>query len=410
MYDTYLVYSVEDSVTYKSTLYKSTYSVGKDNDVTLGDAEEVVQRTVYDTVAMALFSINDDGAEEGDVIVRSGKIFEVGRYEDKEFELTSEEAAAAIEGFSPVSVDYEHITGPLDGHLGRLRKVWMGSDGISIMGEYEEPTWLSKVLGNAARKVSTTWDRSTKQLKGLALVTNPRVADAAVMAAFAGARHNKEDQVALNAAHDALVTAGAECNPQKETNMGDDKDKGQNVMEWLSGVVGNAFMGQLRATNPPAADPTTTPPVVEDTRVATLEKQMAAFRAESYRALAVTFVDGLLRDERILPAERDTIIAAYIMAAEDDLAVPREVSFTVGEEQKKGTRVDALMAQYNARPAHLLTKEMLDPNLKVGDVLLSTGTNPPASDVDQKEMDAILSATPLGRAMLKERTAANGKQ
>lgn len=124
--------------------------------------------------------------EDGAYVLRTGKIFEAGQYPDKKFEITPEELCEAISDFKPVDVDLEHMPTILDGKLGKLEAVALGSDGWSLIGTVRLPKWLDSQLGSAERKVSATWDRVSKQLTKLALVRNPRVKDAALLSENAG--------------------------------------------------------------------------------------------------------------------------------------------------------------------------------------------------------------------------------
>lgn len=144
------------------------------------------------------FSVSEDGdygvaefeleaskdTNDGEYILRTGKIFEAGQYKDKKFEISPEELCEAIADFQPVDVDLEHMPTILDGKLGRLEAVALGADGWSLIGTVRLPKWLDSQLADTQRKVSATWDRVTKKLTKLALVRNPRVKDAALMAAF----------------------------------------------------------------------------------------------------------------------------------------------------------------------------------------------------------------------------------
>lgn len=117
-------------------------------------------------------------------VKRTGLIFKAGDYPDKGFAISPEELIDAVDSFKPVPLDYEHLDGPLAGKFGKLEKVWVGDDGWSLYGTATIPQWLDENLEDN-RKVSCTWDKGSKTLKKLALVRNPRVSDAALMAAFA---------------------------------------------------------------------------------------------------------------------------------------------------------------------------------------------------------------------------------
>lgn len=124
--------------------------------------------------------------DDGNFVYRRGKLFEIGNFVDKQFQLDKSELLAAVEAFTaPVPVDMEHIESPLSGKLGELVSVEASDDGTELHGIVALPKWLDNVLDE--RKVSTTWLRDKKILTGLALVRNPRVSDAALMAAFSAA-------------------------------------------------------------------------------------------------------------------------------------------------------------------------------------------------------------------------------
>lgn len=123
-------------------------------------------------------------AEEG-YVYRKGLIFRAGQYSDKGFEMTPEELLTAANEFEPVPLDVEHIPSIFDSKLGSLLAVEPSDDGWELYGVAKIPKWLNDIHGeNEPIKVSCTWQRDTKKLNRLALVRNPRVGDAALMAAF----------------------------------------------------------------------------------------------------------------------------------------------------------------------------------------------------------------------------------
>lgn len=125
-------------------------------------------------------------------VVRRALLSRAGVFPDKQIELTPADFAAAAEGFAPVPIDLEHLATAgtatvLDGHLGELRSVALGDDGASLTGEVALPRWLDDLLPPDGRKVSLAWDRASKKIVGLSLVTRPRIADATLFAAFSAA-------------------------------------------------------------------------------------------------------------------------------------------------------------------------------------------------------------------------------
>lgn len=115
-------------------------------------------------------------------VMKTGLIFRAGDYPDKNFRMTAEELKNAADAFTPVDLDIEHRKSIFDGKLGKLHAVVAKGD--ELYGAALVPKWLHEISEENPIKVSCTWDRSTKKLSKLALVTDPRVSDAALMAAF----------------------------------------------------------------------------------------------------------------------------------------------------------------------------------------------------------------------------------
>lgn len=171
------------------------------------------------------FALSGVVRREDGYVIRRGKLFEGGDYPDKSIWLTPDDLAAAVANFTaPVPVDLEHQSTVLDNQLGEVRSITVGEDGWSLFGEVALPEWLDAALEASGRKVSAMWDRATKRLTGLALVNHPRIADAALMAAFAASgaagtgtgtesgRHDTYDgQRTMQAIHDIAAKSGALC-------------------------------------------------------------------------------------------------------------------------------------------------------------------------------------------------------
>ena len=148
-----------------------------------------------DTVAhdVATFDLGPDADntslvkndQNSDVVLRRGMIFRAGQYPDKDFSLTPKELKRVVKDFSdPVQLDSEHERSIFDGKLGQLVSIEANDDGTELHGLVAVPKWLDPILMQAGGKVSAAFDRATKKLVGLALTINPRVSDAALMAAF----------------------------------------------------------------------------------------------------------------------------------------------------------------------------------------------------------------------------------
>lgn len=337
-----------------------------------------------------------------DIVLRGGKLFEAGDYADKQYSMTPEELAAAVANFRPVPLDLEHTPTVLDGKLGELRAVALGEDGRSLVGTVALPRWLDDVLGGVT-KVSCTWDRATKQLAKLALVRNPRVADAAIMAAFAdfaSRRHSAADATDIQAIHDLAVQQGAACDPNEGAEMTEEQ---QALSLWQT--IKAFFAGKPADQEPPAGEPTAdlsagdgagddAEKVALAARVAELEAADAAreagareAREAGFRAGAAAFAEAEIAACRALPAERDAIVAAHLQAARDD-AAHGTADFADG-----GSRVATLGATFAARPPHRLTEALVPGAATVLEnpaATMQAGDDKPMSEERRKALYSLL--------------------
>lgn len=208
---------------------------------------ETVNNTYSKAVAdnLVAFAFGPDSSDESlvkaetdsAVVLRRGKIFAAGDYPDKDFSLTPKELRKIVKDFEgPVELDSEHERSIFDGKLGRLVGIESAENGQELHGIVEIPKWLDPILMEAGGKVSAAFDRITKKLVGLALTINPRVPDAALMAAFsigqvANGNVSVEELVAMAANDDkkaAKKKAKLESTLAKVKNDGDNDDEGES--------------------------------------------------------------------------------------------------------------------------------------------------------------------------------------
>ncbi|HEX8236062.1 MAG TPA: hypothetical protein VF600_08910 [Abditibacteriaceae bacterium] len=120
-------------------------------------------------------TIEAAGTTAGEFVLRRGKIFEAGKFPELGgFEVTPEEAKAAVAAFKPCAVNLEHTSSLLDNKLGSLLSVEMGADGKSIFGVLAEPKWLADLVPEGKRKVSIELHKLKKTIEGIALTLSPR--------------------------------------------------------------------------------------------------------------------------------------------------------------------------------------------------------------------------------------------
>lgn len=416
------------------------------------DQEDTMQLVAFDATATLPTLAHDDG-----YVLRRGKLFEAGEYPDKGYSMTPAEIINAVERFTSCPLDLEHVPTVLDGQLGEVYSIETDDDGRTLFGTVAVPTWLDTVLGGAV-KVSCTWDRDSKELARLALVKAPRVADAAIMAAFSAAQEDagfaapRQDtyhgQDALQGVHDMAARSGAVCSPDNASAGGYPTFAAAHEVKAMQMIHDHAvshgakclvipprkaamaaqeapvqdekrFMDHMRAffgiTEEVAPKPTTPPPTVvtplpkieDSAEFKAAQAEIATLREERITSQAAAFADGEIAASRALPAERAALLASFAQAAKDDAAIGGVVTFAAGAETKEGTRVDALIAFCAARPAHTLTKPAPQGEAHVIDNIITSanfGAERPMSAERKKELHM---QTPEGRAFLtaKEKRA-----
>jgi hypothetical protein len=130
-----------------------------------------------------------------------------------------------------------------------------------------------------------------------------------------------------------------------------------------------------------------------------LRAEVARLKAAEFSRQAEALADGLIAAKKALPAEKPALVAAFAQAAQDDAANPAVVTFAEG---KTGSRVEALKAVYEARPAHQLTEEMLKTG--EGAALFNKGeTDKGGKPMTAERKRELMGMSSLGKACLKEK-------
>lgn len=336
--------------------------------------------------------------DDGEMTYRTGMLFRAGDYPDKSYAMTSEEILSAAEAFcDPLPLDLEHVPTPLDGKLGEL--VSVEARGDELHGIVALPKWLDSALDE--RKVSATWDRETKTLAGLALVRNPRVTDAALMAAFAvdeavrdgdsgvdalkawfaSTRHDTpEGQQIMQELHNTSARGGAVCKSSNTAKMASShesstiqkvhdmttehgatcssKKPGQTSWPYMFSRKEGSSMttawdwlkSKLEGEPAPEGAGTTsgaaTMSATESAEFKALKDEQAALKAENQRIRlerihdqAVAFADDQIRAKKAFPAERAAIVADFVQRASDDLVLePATVTFKDAEGKEQSKK------------------------------------------------------------------------
>lgn len=320
---------------YVEKLWSVSYVLGTDGAVTFADDHTEVEKVVsYEPVTVAGFSL-EPGHEDGQFVVRTGKVFEAGNYPDKNFSITPQELDTAVAAFSPVANDLEHRQTILSNELGDLSNV--RRDGMSLFGDVRIPKWLDKIVGKDPLKVSVAFDRGTKRIIGNALTINPRIKDAQVVAAFNDSRN------------------GGTMKPnlfQRMAAFFADAAKDPDMVATLEGDSSVTPTEAVKVEAKPSADFA----AIQAENVA-LKAQLVAEADRKVADIAVAFAQKAISDRKAIPAQKDSLVALFTQAVKDDNA--GQVAFADDGTVTEGERVKALRAMIEATPAHTFTAEKL---------------------------------------------------
>jgi hypothetical protein len=257
-------------------------------------------------------------------VLRRGLIFRAGDYPNQRFSMNPRQLARVVDDFEPVPIDlgHPHAESPMDGHFGELRSVELSADGKDLYGTVALPRWLEDKLGDKRRLVSATFDRMTRKLKRLSLVTKPHISDAELMAAFsaAGSRRGRggmamaKKRAAGRTNREAIRATFREWLEDGDPEFnGSDEDHGEGTMGDRAGTL-------LRTQAVP----------IEETAEfkAAVKKKVAQALREGQEAMfsdqAQAWFTRELEARRVLPREKKKLLSRYVRCAVDDLESPAE--------------------------------------------------------------------------------------
>lgn len=376
---------------------QSSYAISDTSDeVKLGDPVEVAKKVSYKPV----FAISRDfsvtfSEDAGDLVLKRGKVFEAGDYPDKGVGFTEGDLDEAVKDFAPVENDLEHESTVLDGQLGGLQKVWRV--GRELFGEVAVPKWLDKLMGDGPLKVSLAFDRN-KRIVGNAIVLRPRIADAAVFAAFAD--HSRPGS-GKGASKDMA---------KKKIRLGDFVKTffGLDKVDPDTEVEVEDTETEPKKETPPATAPAVAPTTKTEgdpefkAELDKLKADQAVFFAVSVKNASYVFADEIIRSRKALPSQREHIAGLYVKANGSDANGGPTFSAAGPVE---GDAVASLRAFFKDAPAHNLTEEQL-----ASGVHMFAGSGEPDGDeggsgktggMDPRKKKRLLNATSVGASALK---------
>jgi hypothetical protein len=352
-------------------------------------------RTTVRTPTVEFSRKGAPASEAGDVVRRKGVIFRAGAYPSQAYAMTPDELRALAADFSPVPVDLGHpsSSSPLDGQLGQLESVETSDDGTTLFGTVAFPRWLEDRLGDAKRLVSASFNRATKRLRALSLVTRPQIEDAELQAAFACACGHDE--------------AKAET-PAKETPP---MTKKEQALARLAEMDDESVFDAILDDTPPDDDADEAPEaetsdfsMEEDPEKAELRARLEVLEDERRHERAANFAASEVAAHRLLPHEQDTAAAVMFQALSDDAIAGDAVDFSVGGKATRGTREAMVRAAYGQRRPHQWTEEKVA-NFGRGRALDNGGGGEETPEQRRARLDRRLANTAFGQSILDRRNA-----
>lgn len=342
------------------------------------------------------FSRGPAASDDGQVVRRKGVIFRAGEYSHQRFSMSPDELRALAASFAgPIPIDHGHPTtdGPID--FGRLESVEASPDGTTLYGTTATPAWLDKALGDARWLVSASFDRATKAIRRLSLVTRPQISDAELQAAFACA-----------CGHEAVTET-----PAKERPL---MTKKEQALARLAEMDDESVFDAILDDTPPdddidtgeAAEAETSDFAMEDDpEKAELRARLSALEDERRRERSASFASAEVAANRILPHEQDAAAAVMFQALQDDAILEDTVNFSVGGKAVRGTREAMVRAAYGQRTPHQWTEERVA-SFGRGRALDNGAESGETEEQRRKRIDARLANTSLGKAALARRNGA----
>jgi hypothetical protein len=391
--------------------------------------------------------------EADGMVRRTALITTAGAFPDHDWEITPDELKASADAFAGRGyVEIEHFKSHgtrsiLDAHTGYVDGVWTSEDGAELWGDLVLPPWLNEIADANGGKVSAVFDKEAKGFLGVGLVLEPAVPEAAMLSAFvdfakrhdtprgqyavqdlhdSAVRHgavctagnatmaSKHEAGAIQQIHDLAVDHGAKCDAvgksggqmmmyskaeQTEQTEQTEQEEGQTVPDEQKNTDGKSQEPTVAALQAQLA--------AEKTQRDADRKALVALQAERRQEKANAFVDALITENKVLPAQRDTLVALHLAAATSD-DTRGLVTLADGKEQSLLQSVITALSSFQSLG---LTKEQMIANPDVA-ILLNRQKTQEQEDKDTgtpEDNEKLLAMTPLGRqALQRKRRAAAG--
>lgn len=332
------LYPAENRAIYRlgDALYQVQYKEGPDGSVTIGTPEptKLVVRHAEPT-----FTADGDATIEAELAARNfetgtdfavyeGLIFKAGEYPDKQMKASTDQLASLCSSFSGAPIKLDHRDGVLDQALEGFGLVEMSMDGPDVRGIAIVPKWLKAALGERF-SVSVGIMRDCSAVREISVVSNPRIANANLEALFENTGKHRSDD----------VERGSKPRPAMENSK-------KKVWQRLK---------QVFDKNPQAFAEFNISEQDLDVEDASPAKQFGAdadprLRAAHCRQAVTSFTEGLVRDAKLLPSQRQAAEVLFSTCLSADGG--GIVQFSEDGSLVEGSAVKALREFFERQPAH----------------------------------------------------------
>ena len=347
-----------------------------------------VRMPVVDFARMSTTATSD-----GDVVRLKGVIFRAGVYPHQAYEATADDMHGAVADFSPVPIDLGHPSSasPLDGQLGQLESVELSEDGSTMFGVAAIPRWVMDKVGTAKLKVSASFDRATKRLRSLSLVTRPQIEDAELLrAAFAAGVIDPEL---------ALKEAPPMPDERKDKALAKLQEMDADALEKL--LVPKPAPDAPETPVKPEATPVAFSEADFNARLAAIEAEREKEREERRKEKAANFAKDELSAKRITRFEKENAAAMMLMALEADSEKPSTVNFSQSGKPVRGSREQLVRTAFAQRRPQWSDRDEI-----AGDSADFAGGHALANGPDKPETDAEYAARVVAKHNGRNRIAA----
>ncbi|MDQ3082153.1 MAG: hypothetical protein M3R07_08045, partial [Gemmatimonadota bacterium] len=368
-----VIYIAADYETYERPY--TLAMVGEQVNAELGDRRQVEARTVWLPVVQeaATDAFSFDGGSLSSRKSWKGLIFRSGNYPDKCGEVSPENLRAIVASFPsggvPVLSEHDDSLIGLAMHADgtRLTRVWTANGDTELHGEIETPGWLDYALRDIKKSVSIGLGYTKDFLREISLVLNPRISDAAVFAGRAAIAFSATPAFqTLRSAHPGpaqqIVTLATAPDPAPARSTGQGnlpmnfRAKLSKAWSFLTPEQ-RAEIGLTEAEINDPANFATAPEIEIDpatkARIARLESDNAASKKIAATQAAHTFYADMLQAAKVVPAQKDALIALYTNL------VPEGPSFSDTGESVVSTGEQALRDLLKAFPAKFSTSHVI---------------------------------------------------